>query len=515
MNISRKQNVILINNDIAQSKHIADAIADENINLISIHQGVEALEYIRYSDRPDLAIIDLHMTDIDGWRLCRLFRSPEFSSTNKTPILVTSSIYSGVDVREISRDLGANDFLTLPCEPSILRTAVQNLLSGQSIILKPIALIVDDNAGVAATLQRGLKSHGYETFIAQNAKEALLLFKEKKPSAIFMDHHLPDVYGTDLLSVFKQPGTDIVVIIITGDTSADLALEYTRLGADAFVHKPFDIRYLISLLSKAQRQRALLRVEELLAERTRDLRESDAKILQAAKLASIGELAAGVAHEINNPINGIMNCADIITEEFKPGSKNRQFAEMIKSESERVSTIVRRMLNFSREEQEEPIICSIGEIVDQSLVLMNSQISKSRIIIYVTIDDSIPHITCRKVQIQQVILNLLLNAVSSLNKRYPESSPDKVLQISAKIDTDNSDPSILITIEDHGTGIPAEQIPLIFNAFFTTKEAGTGLGLSISKSIVERHGGKVWAESKIDSYTRFYVSLPAGQAEQV
>ena len=115
----------------------------------------------------------------------------------------------------------------------------------------------------------------------------------------------------------------------------------------------------LNVLAKAQRQRSLLRVEELLAERTKAIKETYSKVLRASRLASLGELVSGIAHEINNPVNGIMNCAEILVSDLKDDSENREFAEMIISEGKRVSSIVRRLVSFSKREHEEPAPMSL------------------------------------------------------------------------------------------------------------------------------------------------------------
>jgi signal transduction histidine kinase len=482
--------------------------------VLTFGSTASALNHIQNVSVPDVIVTDLHMPDIDGWRLCRLLRSPEFPATNATPILVTSPIYSGADVRELSNDLGANDFLSIPCDPVFFRSALRNLVEGRACELSHRALVVDDDPVSARVLARGLKSRGFTAESANDAATARHLFASFSPDVVFIDHHLPEVTGFEILREFKRPGTHLVAIVVTGDLSPHLAVEYTLQGADAFVHKPFDVEHLIGLVAQTQRQRALLRVEELLAERTRALRESDSRVLQAAKLASVGELAAGLAHEINNPMFGIMNCAEILAGQFAAGTKHREFAELIRSEGQRVSVIVRRLLNFARQTQDAPELLNISEIVCNCITLLDARIRKGGIVAAISVGDRIPPVIARRVEVQQVVLNLLLNACDALNERYSGHHPDKRLDVAIATEGADDTAVICIRVEDHGCGIPPENLEKLFTPFFTTKKDGTGLGLSICRKIASEHHGSLSVDSAPGRGTTFTLRLPIPRQEQ-
>jgi len=244
-------------------------------------------------------------------------------------------------------------------------------------------------------------------------------------------------------------------------------------------------------------------------------REAEAKVIQASKLASIGELAAGVGHEINNPINGVINCADILLENMAPDATDRRFAELIRSEAERVATIVKKLLTFSRQQQEKYSMASMAEILDSVLSLSNKKIEKSLIELHVDVPDTLPKIRCRGEQLQQVLMNLIINAIHALDERYPDGSPNKIMKISVH-PTELRDRAYLeMSVEDYGVGMTDATRSRLFDPFFTTKgrDKGTGLGLSVSDGIVKDHGGFIDVESNHGEYARFRVFLPVDGPE--
>ncbi len=242
-------------------------------------------------------------------------------------------------------------------------------------------------------------------------------------------------------------------------------------------------------------------------------REAEALVMQASKLASIGELAAGVGHEINNPINGIINCVDILLGKLGPGSKEREFAQFIGSEADRIAVIVKNLMTFSRQDREQHSPARMHDIVEAVLSLCGKKIAKSHIDLRVDVPKDLPPVNCRSEQMQQVLMNLILNAVYALNERYPEHDPDKILAIRADTASKNARSYLRLAVEDHGIGIKPSHMMRLFDPFFTTKgrDKGTGLGLSVSDGIVKDHGGHIYVECDAGKRTSFQVHLPLEQ----
>ena len=237
--------------------------------------------------------------------------------------------------------------------------------------------------------------------------------------------------------------------------------------------------------------------------------ELEARHRQAQKLESIGTLASGVAHEINNPLTGIINYAQLIADRTD-NDPLREFARGIVDEGSRIAAIVKNLLSFSRQQKESHSPARVSDIVTASLSLVGAVLRKDGIQIDVDVPDDLPTIKCRSQQIQQVLLNLLTNARDGLNARYPGDDEDKIVRLSVeKVDHDGH-AWIRIAVEDHGAGIPPSVLGRVFDPFFTTKprDQGTGLGLSISYGIVRDHHGTLTVESVPNQSTRFLVELP-------
>ena len=238
----------------------------------------------------------------------------------------------------------------------------------------------------------------------------------------------------------------------------------------------------------------------------------EARLRQSQKLESIGTLASGVAHEINNPLMGMINYAELISSRTDDDSL-RQFAEGIKMEGDRVAKIVRNLLSFSRQDQEPQSPAQISDIVDVSLTLIGSLLRKDHIQIEVDVPDNLPLLRCRSQQIQQVLINLITNARDSLNTKFPEVTSKKTLRIHSQPQHREGRLWLRTTVEDSGTGIAKSIANRVFDPFFTTKtrDEGTGLGLSISYGIIRDHGGHLTVESEPGHFTRFHIDLPTAE----
>ncbi|MDN3512238.1 MAG: PAS domain-containing protein [Candidatus Jettenia sp.] len=227
-------------------------------------------------------------------------------------------------------------------------------------------------------------------------------------------------------------------------------------------------------------------------------------------LASLGELAAGVGHEINNPITGVINCAQILLNKSSEGSKEKDLARRIIKEGDRIANIVHSLLSFTRPDSEKKNIINMHGILSDTLTLIESQLRKEGITVKLDISRKLPEILAHPQQIQQVFLNIINNARYALNQKYPEMHDNKIFEISGEETTMNNNAYVKIIFYDHGTGIPVEMRDKVINPFFTTKYSnkGIGLGLSISHTIIKNHGGKLMIDSREGEYTKIIIMLP-------
>jgi PAS domain S-box-containing protein len=241
--------------------------------------------------------------------------------------------------------------------------------------------------------------------------------------------------------------------------------------------------------------------------------------LRTGQLAAIGELAAGVAHEINNPINGIINYTQILLddheEENEANAVHKDIMGRIIKEGERISTIVRNLLSFARQRDEIVEQIQISDIIKDSLSLLMHQLHKDAIQLVVTIPPNLPFIKGNPQQLQQVFVNLLTNACYALNQKYQGKDPDKRIEISSSVVKVEGRDFVRTTVSDWGAGITQDVINHIFDTLFTTKPPGqgTGLGLNISKGLVRDHNGYLSLTSTPGEPTIATVDLPVSEAE--
>ena len=233
--------------------------------------------------------------------------------------------------------------------------------------------------------------------------------------------------------------------------------------------------------------------------------------LRSSQLASIGELAAGMAHEINNPITGVINYAQILLNKHPEESDERDLLSRIIKEGDRVATIVQNLLCFAYKDRDEMAHIRAEDIIDELLYMIQQQLNRDGIFFDVDIADDLPNIYGNAQKLGQVILNLVSNARYALNEKFPETHPDKILRISICQEEIEDERRLQLTVWDQGCGIPKEHLEKIFNPFFTTKAAGTGtgLGLSVSHDILVEHGATVYVDSEVDQFTKVVIEFPS------
>ena len=242
-------------------------------------------------------------------------------------------------------------------------------------------------------------------------------------------------------------------------------------------------------------------LEKKVEERTKELTEMQAHLVQSEKLASLGKLAAGIAHEINNPLGGILLYSHLLLEDTDKDSPYYENLKKIVKETSRCKLIVRGLLEFARPKEPEMSLVNVSEIIERSLAIMERQALFQNITIKKSYASDMPRIVADSGQLQQVFINIIINAAEAMDG-------NGVLTLESSLNTDGS--LIEVKFSDTGHGIKKEDQKRLFEPFFSTKEVGkgTGLGLAISYSIIQKHQGTIEVESQPEKGSTFTVKLP-------
>jgi two-component system, NtrC family, sensor kinase len=241
------------------------------------------------------------------------------------------------------------------------------------------------------------------------------------------------------------------------------------------------------------------RLEHLVEERTHDLREAQQQLIRSEKLASLGKLAAGIAHEINNPLTGVLTFTQLLMDETPPGSSQHQDLEVIFRETIRCRNIVRGLLEFSRQTAAERRSVDVRSLLEEVLKIVANQESFQGIEIIMDADRGLPRLMASPDQLKQVFFNIVVNAAEAMTS-------EGILKIRTEFDRPGN--QVLLYFEDNGPGISQENLDKLFDPFFTTKEMGTGLGLAVSYGIIKGHGGEIVYHSQPGQGCQVVVSLP-------
>jgi len=237
-------------------------------------------------------------------------------------------------------------------------------------------------------------------------------------------------------------------------------------------------------------------------------------LYQKSKLESLGELSAGVAHEINNPLNCIINFAQLLKDDSAALEEtNRRMVQGIIDEGERIAKIVKSLLTFARRDSHDLGRVDVAETIGNSMSLFGRQLEMDGVRVEIELSNPLPVIVGDASRLRQVVVNMITNARNSLKEKR---SQDKLFRITAQGITRGDDDLIRIEFLDNGVGIAEEDVDRVFDPFFTTRResGGTGLGLSLAFGIIQEYGGTISLESRQGEFARFVILIPAAGVKQ-
>jgi len=259
-------------------------------------------------------------------------------------------------------------------------------------------------------------------------------------------------------------------------------------------------------------------LEQKVEEATRELHKAQAESARSEKLASVGLLAAGIAHELNNPLTGVLTFAHLVRKNLPDGSPDAEDLDLVIRETKRCASIIRRLLDFSREKTPEKTFSNLNTLIEDTVHLIAQSAQVHDIEIVTDLDGHLPEIWIDENLIKQVIMNMLVNAEHAIEGEGRITIKTRLLEAGKGPESiQNAQALAEISITDTGCGIPEGDIQRIFDPFFTTKGVGkgTGLGLSVSHGTIEAHGGTIEVDSTVGKGTEFRIFLPIGGPVEV
>ncbi len=276
-----------------------------------------------------------------------------------------------------------------------------------------------------------------------------------------------------------------------------------------------ELRALASMFARALHRQSL---HEGLATQIELLKKTQEELVRTEKLASLGVLLAGVAHELNNPLTSIILYAQLALEN-NPDETARHTLEQVLKLARRAARVIHGMLEFSSRKHIRREVVSLEEVIAETLSLIRHELQSRQIRVHTSLEPDLPPVIASAVQIQQVFINLIMNAIHAIVERQgAEDGPvDGLIEISAQALSEGNKRRIRLSVQDNGIGIPPDMQSHIFDPFFTTRgmKQGTGLGLSICHGIITRYGGKIWVRSAPGQGAAFFIELPAAAPEEL
>lgn len=394
---------------------------------------------------------------------------------------------------------------------------------------KKSILIVEDEKLVRLVLEKKLEQEGYHIVTAANGQEAIEKIRQTEFDLVLTDLKLQDITGLEVLEEVKKVFPDTIVVVLTGYGSMSSAIEAMSKGAYYYLNKPCSDEELKITIRRGlekreaaqelkQKNLEILETNKKLEETLNQLRVTQNQLVQAEKMASLGQLLSGIAHEINNPLAGVMGYAQLLLKDPDLEEKVRQGLEKINKEANRINKIIQNLLLFTRGSKPIKRSLQINEVLESVLELRAASLAQNHIQVTKNLAPGLPEIQGDFYQLQQAFLNIVDNAEEALLKSQRQKNLYISSELISKLPPDEillhlPLPFIRVTLSDNGAGIPETHLKKIFDPFFTSKEVGKGmgLGLSVSYGIIQVHGGKVDLISQVDQGTSFFVEIPLSQ----
>jgi len=369
-------------------------------------------------------------------------------------------------------------------------------------------LIVDDEPTNVRLLERLLATAGYRHVESTtDSRLALDRYRTHQPDLVLLDLMMPHLDGVAVLEQLRaelRAGDYLPVLVLTADVTLEAKRRALAAGASDFVTKPFEqVEVLLRIGNLLETRRLYLALETQNRTLEQTVKERTERLLQSEKVATMGSLLAGVAHELNNPLAILSGHTQLLRETVTDPAVVRR-AEKIGQAADRCVRIVRNFLALVRQRAPERADVWLGQIVQEAVELLGYELRTSDVDVDVDIAPGVPRLSGDPHQLHQVVVNLITNAHHAM-RRHPGPR-----RITLTVRHDPSRDQVRLEVADSGPGIPPDVRARVFEPFFTTKPSGegTGLGLSLCRGIIEDHGGTIDVTSEPGHGARFVIELP-------
>jgi signal transduction histidine kinase len=536
LTVTEKKPLVLIADDEQNAVTLLTRILErDGFAVESARDGEVALEKAR-SLRPDLILMDVQMPKLNGFEVTERLRQE--APTARIPVIfVTAAAREPSDVAHGFK-LGADDYIRKPYNYHELLARARSKMRARQLedrlqrrteeleALVEIGREFNQRLGlnelaslIVAMVGRKLQAEFGELFLFDEQRQCIhyqdtqsirslgdaqgllaqeqgvvnFVFQSEEPLLV-ADNEDPSNSSSLMAAPLKHHGRLVGIITVV-----------------RYQHDPFtenDLRLLRSIGEQAalavrnaqlyaELQSYAQNLEAMVDERTEELRTAQAQLIRTEKLAALGRLAAGIAHEVNNPLQPILNCLDMAIEDTETGNTvDTEVLRVAEKEVQRIKTIVSRLLDFARPNTKDSTEVDLHELIHEVVVLTAKQLERMRVRIETRLRPVDP-LEGSPTQLKQVLLNLVLNAAEAM----PGGG-----ELLVEVYGDESGATLAVT--DTGIGMDSNTVARIFDPFFSTKDEGSGLGLAVSYGIVQGHGGDIHVESHPGKGSRFAVWLP-------
>jgi len=508
-----KWSVLIIDDEQDIREVTTMALTDAGYRVETAADGESGLEACR-SNLPQIIITDIRMPGMDGIQVLEAVKQ-RFPDTE----VIVATAFGEMETAIRALQLDASDFITKPIHTEGLMVALERARQRYTNRQQIKAYTRQLEQGLSRTSRQLEETVAYQQRLIESSMDGILGCNADGKVAIFnrsmekmigidrskaigrftLEHFFtPDGYGrlqADMAGS-GHGGTDRLMLYETSLLDQHRHAVPVQLSATVLMENGRSA----GLVCFFRDLRRIHRLEQEMADQ--------ARLLHQDKMMSLGRLAASVAHEINNPLSGILNYIRLMLRAFKkgplPAEKQKQFGgylELVESETDRCSTIVSSLLTFSRRSPISVGPVSINAVVERSIVLAGHRLEMANVTLDNRVQGGLPEIRGDANQLQQCLLNLMFNAVDAM----PQGGSLTLASTLAE-----TPPTVVLTVTDTGTGIEKQALEHIFEPFYTTKQEGygVGLGLSTTYGIIERHGGSLTATSQPGRGTTFEIRLP-------